>query len=142
MSVPSAQDKAIEEIVSAIGTNVVYFENDEYAHFDPISITAAVAMLLLHGYFEGILDAVRSSGKANATKLARSLGEVYQGHRAPEELPTVGAGEVARYGDVAQSVLQTALVKHGFTLRKAAKLAEQVRRAADTIVATDGDTHD
>jgi hypothetical protein len=118
MSEPSAQHKAIEEIVAAIGTNVVYFENDEYAHFDPITITVTVAALLLHGYFEGILDAVRSAGAANATKLARRLGQVHQGRRAAEELPTVDAADVARYGDVAQSVLQTALVEHGFRFER------------------------
>jgi len=141
MSTPAAQDQAIEEIVAAIGVNVVYFEHDEYAHFDPISLTAAVAALLLQGYLQGILDAVRHAGKANAAQLAARLSRVHHGDSPASDLPAVSAGDVARYGDVAQSVLQTALVKHGFPLRKAAALAQTVRREADDLVAA-GIGHD
>jgi hypothetical protein len=131
-----AQHKAIEEIVVAIGLDVVYFEHDEFAHFDPISLTATVAAVLLTGFFEGVVDAVRNAGRATATRLARRLGEVHEGRQAPD-LPIVDFDDVARYGDVAQSVVQAALVEHGFPLRKAAALAESVRRSADAVAATD-----
>ena len=143
MSTPAAQHQAIEEIVVAIGVNVVYFEHDEYAHFDPVSLTAAVAALLLNGYFQGIVDAVRHAGKANATQLAARLSHLHRGDGPEPELPTVRAADAARYGDVAQSVLQTALVEQGFPLQKAAALAETVRRQADAVVtAGAGSGHD
>ena len=135
MSTPAAQHQAIEEIVVAIGVNAVYFEHDEYAHFDPVSLTAAVAAMLLNG--------VRHAGKANATQLAARISHLHRGDGPEPELPTVRAADAARYGDVAQSVLQTALVEQGFPLQKAAALAETVRRQADAVVtAGAGSGHD
>jgi hypothetical protein len=75
-----------------------------------------------------------------ATRLAERLGKI---HDSPAEVldpPGVQPHDLTRFGDIAQSLVQTALVENGFPLRKASALAESVRQQADAIVAAEAAT--
>ena len=44
---PQQVERSILAITAKIGTDIAYLENDEASHFDPISIVAGAAALLL-----------------------------------------------------------------------------------------------
>jgi hypothetical protein len=135
-------EQSVLAITQAIGTDIAYLENDEMGHFDPITLVASAAALLLTAFFEGARDAAKDGGKRVGVALTERISRLFSSRGTASgsahvivAAQGVSRAELQRYGDVAQSLVQAALVENGLPLRKAESLASTIRSEADRIAA-------
>lgn len=133
-------ERSLVTITAVIASDMVYLENDDLAHFDPITVAAGVAAMLLGAFLEGVRDAAKDGGRRVGKALGQRLrnvfipGEVFPG--TPEVVRAVGETtlfDVQRYGDIAQALLLKSLVENGLPLAKAEATARVVRSEADRL---------
>jgi hypothetical protein len=134
-------NRSIREISASIGADIAYLEDDEMSHFDPISIVAALAALLLKSFFDGLREAAKDTGKKAGETLSKHLTNFFKApdHHASESdvarsLKGVTDLQLKQYGDHAQALIVTALAGRGFPRTKAQSLANLVRREADLLL--------
>lgn len=135
-------EQSVLTITQAIGTDIAYLENDDMGHFDPITVVASAAALLLTSFFEGAREAAKDGGKRAGVALTERLSRLFSSQEKASgsahvitAAQGVGRADLERYGDVAQSLVQAALVENGLPLRKAESLASTIRGEADRIAA-------